>query len=380
MRESPHPPTGAGVKRIAIIGLGAATRNIHLPAYARLGTRVRVVGGSDPDQAARLAVSRMGVGETSADAAELLERVRPDIVCVCSPPELHRAHAELALAAGCHVFCEKPLATTLEDADAIVSAAERSGRQVVVNNEFPAMRIHRAAKAQIGSPEFGRLLYLHAWHTNRPTEHTEAGWRSRMHNRLGLEFGIHVFDLVRYFFEATPSRVLAHMPQPDASVSWDAITVVAMDFDDGRAASFVLDRLSKGPERYLDIRLDGERAAMHTSIGGQLQASFGLHTRDRRPFADIRVAGGGRAVLEQGSRSRVLATDGTNPFASATATHFADFLDAIDRGAVAPASVRDNRDSLSLVFAATRSAEEGRSVDVSASARPAARPATGQAR
>jgi predicted dehydrogenase len=363
------------MKRLAIIGLGAATRNIHLPAYARLAGRLEVVGGSDPDTAARARASQLGLSAVFENPAEMLERVRPDIVCVCSPPDLHRAHTELALAAGCHVFCEKPLATTLEDADAIVGAAARSSRQVVVNNEFPAMRIHRAARAQIGSPEFGRLLYLHAWHTNRPTEYTEAGWRSNMPQRLGLEFGIHVFDLVRYFFDATPSRILAHTPKPDSAVTWDAIAVVAMDFADGRAASFVLDRLSKGTERYLDIRLDGERAAIHTSIGGQLRASFGLHTRDRRPFADIRLVGGGRAVLEQGSRSRVLATDGTNPFSSATATHLGDFLDALDAGTVAPASARDNRESLSLVFAASRSAEEGRSVDVASFAAQAARPA-----
>jgi len=185
-----------------------------------------------------------------------------------------------------------------------------------------------------------------------------------MRQRLGLEFGIHVFDLVRYFFRATPVRLLAHMPRPDPTVAWDPISMVAMDFADGRAASFVLDRLSKGAERYLDIRLDGERAAIHTSIGGQVRAALGLHTRERRLFADFRFVGGGRAVVQQGTRSRLIATDGQNPFASATATHFADFLEALGTGSVPPASARDNRESLALVFAAYRSAELGRSVDL----------------
>ncbi len=349
--------------RVAFIGLGAAVRNIHGPAYRMLGDRVTVVGGSDPDAAARAAAEKLGI-TSFADATELLERTKPQIVAVCSPPGLHRAHVELALAAGCHVFCEKPLAESMEDAAAIVRASTAAGLQVVVNNEFPAMQTHRSAKAAIGTSEFGKLLYLHAWHTNRPTVATEAGWRSGMRNRLGLEFGIHVFDLVRYFFDATPSRVLAHMPRPDPSTPWDAIQFVALDFADGRAASFVLDRLSKGPERYLDFRLDGERAAVHTSIGGQVRASIGMHTRERRPFVDLRLVGGGRAVLEDGTRSRVLGGDGPNPFASATAMHFGDFLDALERGGSPSANASDNLRSLGLVFAAERSAREGCAVVV----------------
>jgi predicted dehydrogenase len=356
--------------RLAIIGLGAATRNIHLPGYRQLGRRVTVVGGADPDSGARTMATRLGVPVVFADAKEMLERLRPEIVDVVSPPDLHRQHVELALSAGCHVFCEKPLAGTLEDADAIVLAGEKAGRQIAVNNQFPAMRIHRAARERIGTPDFGRLLYMHAWHTMRPTTHTEAGWRGEMRQRLGLEFGIHVFDLVRFFFGATPTRILAHMPRPEPSVAWDAINLVTMDFADGRAASFVLDRLSKGTERYLDIRLDGDNAAIHTSIGGQVRASVGLHTRERRPFAELRIVGGGEAVLEQGTRSRVLATDGQNPFASATAAHFGSFLDALSTGARPPAAARSNRDSLALVFAAYRSAADGRSVDVGSFAPP----------
>jgi predicted dehydrogenase len=356
--------------KLAIIGLGAVTRNIHLPACKALGGRITVVGGSDPDADARATATRLGVPAVFADAGEMIARIRPDMVAICSPPDLHRQHAELALSAECHVFCEKPLASTLEDADAIVIAGERHGRQVVVNNQFPAMRIHQAARARIDSPSFGKLLYLHAWHTMRPTAHTEAGWRGTMSRRLGMEFGIHVLDLVRFFFGATPTRLQAHMPRPDPGVGWDAINLVAMDFADGRAASVVLDRLSKGRERYLDMRLDGERAAIHTSIGGQVRAAFGMHTRERRPFIDVRFVGGGRAVLEDGNRSEVIATDGQNPFASATAVHLGAFLDALAAGTVPPATARDNRNSLALVFAAYRSAEDGRSVDVASFSPP----------
>ena len=58
------------------------------------------------------------------------------------------------------------------------------------------------------------------------------------------------------------------MPNPLGIARCDVVNVISLEFPDGRAASIVLDRLSKGPERYLDMRLDGEFASIHTSIGG----------------------------------------------------------------------------------------------------------------
>lgn len=351
--------------RLAFIGLGAVTRNIHLPACRTLGARVQVVGGVDPDGSARERAAALGVPATFTDPSAMLAALRPDLVAVCTPPDLHREHTTLALDAGCHVFLEKPLATTLAEADAIIAAASRTGRQVVVNNQFPWMRIHAAARALIGTPEFGRLLYLHAWHTMLPTPQTESGWRGHLAQRLGFEFGVHVFDLIRYFFGATPTRVSAHMPRPDPGVAWDAINVVTFDFADGRAASCVLDRLSRGPERYLDLRLDGENAAIHTSLGGQLRLTVGLHTRERRPLLDWRLAGGGRAVLQHGSRERLIGRDGVNPFASATARHLGGFLDALSENRAPNVTASDNRDTLALVVAAYDSARSGGPVDLS---------------
>jgi predicted dehydrogenase len=304
--------------------------------------------------------------EVFEDPRAMLEKTRPDIVAVCTPPWLHREHARLALDHGCHVFCEKPFAGNLEQADDVITTAERAGKMVVVNNQFPHMRIHRAAKDAIGSAEFGRLLYFHAWQTMEPTEFTEAGWRGSLRRRLCFEFGVHVFELIRYFFEDTPVRLQAHMPAPSRDGGGELVDVISMEFADGRAASMVLDRLSRGRERYLDLRLDGERATIHTSIGGRLQLRVGLETHARRPFVALDYALGGRARLERGQKSRTLAREGLTPFVSATAVQFGKFLDAIDTAVPAPGNARDNRDTLALVMAAYDAAESGRTVEMSA--------------
>jgi predicted dehydrogenase len=353
--------------RVAMIGLGAVARNIHLPAYARLKDRVTIVGGCDPDPAVQACARDIWkLSCVCGDPRELLEKTRPDIVAVCTPPSLHREHAILALDAGCHVFCEKPLADSLESADEIIAAGERARRLVVVNNQFSCMKIYSAAKQRIGSPDFGRLLYLHAWQTFRPTDMTEAGWRGKLQRRLCFEFGIHVFDLIRYFLEDNPVRVLAHMPVPPQEYGFDVINVVSMEFADGRAATMVLNRLSKGPERYLDMRLDGEFASIHTSLGGRVALTAGIHTRERRPFLEWRFAKGGEARLQVGNRSRVIAKDPINPFAAATAVHFGNFLDSIQSGSIPRGNAKDNRNTLAMVFAAYDSARLGRAVEMSA--------------
>ncbi|MBA3256974.1 MAG: Gfo/Idh/MocA family oxidoreductase, partial [Pyrinomonadaceae bacterium] len=256
---------------VAIIGLGAVTRNIHLPAYRQLGGEVSVVAGCDTDGAARtLAQERWHLPEVYDDPKEMIEKTKPDIVAICTPPSLHREQSLMALDYGCHVFCEKPLAESLEQADQIVWASERAKRFVVVNNQFPYMNIHLAAKRLIGSPEFGRLLFLHAWQTFHPTEATEAAWRGALQRRVCFEFGVHVFELIRFFFEDEPVKLFAHMPNPKPDAKSDVINLISVEFADGRAASIVLNRLSKGPERYLDMRLDGEFASIHTSIGGRV--------------------------------------------------------------------------------------------------------------
>lgn len=351
--------------KLAIIGLGAVTNNMHLPAYAQLKDCVQVVGSCDVSAATRVAMAhKWALSQVFDNPEEMLKKTRPDIVAICTPPALHCEQTLLALRFGCHVFCEKPLAENLAQADAMIAAAEGAARLIVVNNQFPCMNIHRTAKETIGSPEFGRLLFLYAWQTFRPTEATEHGWRGQMERRLGFEFGIHVFDLARYFFDDEPTRVYAVMPQPIPGGPADVLNIVSLEFADGRAAAIVLDRLSKGPERYLNMRLDGEFAAIQTAIGGQVRFEIGLHTRERKPFAGLHFVKGGRALLQNGNYSRVLAQDDLNPFARATAVHLRNFVRALEQGELPRGHAAENRHSLAIVCAAYDSAATGQPAEM----------------
>ncbi|MGH9949521.1 MAG: Gfo/Idh/MocA family protein [Pyrinomonadaceae bacterium] len=352
-------------QRVAIIGLGAVTQNIHLPAYKSLSDKIDIVAGCDIDAGAvRTAKEKFEIPELFDDPLKMIEQTKPDIVSVCTPPKFHIEQSLMALENGCHVFCEKPLAESLEDADKLINATREADRHVVVNNQFPYMNIHLAAKKMIGTQEFGKLLFLQAWQIFHPDEITEADWRGRLRRRLCFEFGIHVFSLVRFFFDEEPVSVSAQMPNPLSKFHSDALNLITLEFADGRAASIILNRLSNAPERYLDMRLDGEHASVYTSIGGEVRFEAGLHTRQKRPFLGLSFVKGGKAVLQNGTKSKIIAKDGINPFASSTAYHFNSFVDALNNGDEPAGTVVDNRKTLALVFAAYDAAEAKQTLDL----------------
>ena len=297
--------------RIALAGLGAAARTIHLPALAKLKD-VEVVGGFDP------AGELPGV-RSFASLEEMLIVGKPDVVTIATPPSSHLAIAAAALEAGAHVFCEKPLAATLAEADALSDVARRCGRRVAVNSEFPYMPIHSAARDEIGSERFGRLLFVDIRQSFVMTSDTEAGWRGNELQRSFKEFGTHVLDLCKFFFDERPTTMRSRMPRPFAGGGPDYLDLVQLDFSSDRVAQITLDRLTRGRHSYLDIRLVGEKGTIETSIGGRAELTLGLRPQGRRPFSDLDLALGGRARLYHGDRHVTLARSPLDLFPDATA-------------------------------------------------------------
>jgi predicted dehydrogenase len=330
---------------IALAGLGAAARQIHLPAYRKI-PGLRVVGGTDP------AGAPPGFPAPFFDSVEaMLESTRPDLLAVLSPPSTHAELVRAGLEQGCHIFCEKPLSPVLEEAAALVRLAEERGRHLVVNQEFRYMEQHRAVADLLGGNDFGDLLFLDARQTFRTEAETEAGWRGQETRRTGQEFGIHVLDLCRYFFGEEPTTLYARMPRPGGGP--DYLNLVQLEFPGERAAQITLDRLTRGPHRYLELRLDGTAGTVETRLGGGVELRGGL--AGKRPFLELDVAGGGRSRLYHGERFRTVCKDPLDLFPSATAALLQAALDAIEAGEEPPCGGADNLRSLALVLAAYES-------------------------
>ena len=334
--------------RVAIAGLGGAARNIHLPALRKI-PQASVVGAYDP--------AAQPCEFPTFGSLEELFSTKPDVVLIATPPGSHLPIAKAALKAGAHVFCEKPLANSVEEADEIAAAATAAKRQVCVNSEFAFMPTHLAAAREIGSKRFGRLLFVEAHQTFVVTPETEVGWRGEDPQRTFKEFGTHAIDLCKAFFGERPIAMTARMPRPFAAERPDYLNLVRLEFSGDRVAQITLDRLTRGRHRYLDMRLVGEKGTIETSVGGSAEVTLGLRPQGRRPFADFRLHMGGLARLYQGDRCTTLAKAPLDLFPDATARLFRAFLEAIDEGRDVPNGIDELRDTLGLIYRAYAEAE-----------------------
>ena len=334
------------MRRIALVGLGAAARHIHIPAYASL-EGARIVAGCDP-----VAVAGSFPFTVYDSLERMLDAERADIVVIATPTESHVALARTCIERGLHVLCEKPFTPTVEEGVQLVRLADAKGVRIAVNNEFRFMRCHAAARAMIGTPAFGELVFVQMNQTFRATAETEAGWRGEDSERTCKEFGTHVFDLCRYFFGVEPVTLYARMPRPSGRRGPDMLNLIDLQFPGDHWARITLDRLTRGRHRYLDVRLDGTLATVETELGGHAALGIGVHPSNRRPYVDFDLSMGGRAYLFNGERKRKLAADPLALFATATRALMQGFLRALDDGTAPPCEGRDNLRTLALMRAA----------------------------
>lgn len=338
---------------VGIVGLGSAARTIHIPALKKLDD-VEIVGAYDVSVPSSIDKVRV-----FGSVEELVADARPEILVIATPPSSHAEIAIKGLLAGCHIFCEKPLTNDRHEADILIKAAREAQRHVVVNSEFPFMTIHSEAKKAMAKGGFGRLLFMQARQSFVVNDQTEAGWRGNDLQRTFKEFGTHVLDLAKFFFDERPLALRARMPKPGKPDGPDYLNIIELSFSGDRVAHIVLDRLARGPHRYLDITLDGEGATIETSIGGKLELHAGLRASTRRPFVDLDVAMGGRSRLYRGEHFQTLAKAPLDLFADGTSRLFRAFLDAIANGTTPPNELEEARQTLDMLYACYECAVDG---------------------
>jgi predicted dehydrogenase len=116
--------------RAAVIGCGAIAHE-HL-AYLGSSPRVELAAVCDSSRAtASFMRERFRAGAWFTDAASMLEKVRPNVVHVLTPPQTHAALVTMCLEAGAHVICEKPMTASMFETEALLSEARRRGRMLV---------------------------------------------------------------------------------------------------------------------------------------------------------------------------------------------------------------------------------------------------------
>jgi len=182
---------------------------------------VRVVGFVDVvEENARRRAAEYGGGvelkgiAVGTDLAEMLTRVRPDVVFDCAVPEAHCDITLTALAHGCHVLGEKPMADSMENAHKMVAAAQKAGKilAVIQNRRYDA-RIRRL-RHFLESGAIGPITTVNCDFNLGPHF---GGFRDEMAHPLLLDMAIHTFDAARYLTGADPLAVSCKEWNPPGS-------------------------------------------------------------------------------------------------------------------------------------------------------------------
>jgi predicted dehydrogenase len=346
--------------RVGIIGLGGVAERIHLPACRQVGG-IELVGAAEPVREAREALaSKYQLRRVFESAEEMLAAENPDAVLIGTPPDSHHALCRLALERGAHVFCEKPFMTSLEQADDVLALARRQRLLLAVNNQYRFMPVYRRTRERLAAGDFGRLYAVQCWQQMfHPPANEKVAWRRSLRQSTLFEFGTHALDLICFLFDDLPESLTAYTPRVRPEYDSDVLVQMSLRFPGERLATLLLNRVSHAPERYLEMRLDCEKASLRLSLGGVARASVEWSARLGRPTGRWSFVRGGEARAESGGRSQAYVKEAQPAFMPATAAHLEHFLAEIHRDPLDYRPVEHAREVLRLALAGYESAASG---------------------
>ena len=313
---------------IGLIGCGRVAANVHIPSIRRI-REARIVAFAEPDEERRVAGSALIPGAIALEnPSDLLDMAEVEAVVVCLPNELHAQTAVAAIERGRHVYLEKPIALSLEEAERVIAARERAGVIGMMGFNQRFNRLYRELREQIALREHGDWQAARTVLTAPEIDLPE--WK-RVRRRGGgalLDQASHHFDLARYLFDDEIAEVSAEL---HSHRSEDDTAVVNL-------------RLTRGllVQSFFSIH-----AANEARI--EVYAERGRISVDRyRPH--------GLNLMYRVERRRAPARDPS--FEEA----FSRFVAAVRGGSLVTPSFEDGYRSLAAVLAADASARSGRKV------------------
>jgi predicted dehydrogenase len=285
--------TNLGIGLIGYAFMGAAhsqawrsaPRFFDLP----LAPVMQVLCGRDAARAAE-AARRLGWTESETDWRRLVERQDVDLVDICTPGDTHAEIAIAALEAGKHVLCEKPLANTVEEAEAMTAAAEAAkakGIRSMVGFTYrrvPAIALARqlVAEGKIGTIRHVRAQYLQDWISD---PEAPLSWRldkSKAGSGALGDIGAHIIDMTQYITGDTIGEVSARLEtfvneRPVAAehsglagtagtergpVTVDDAAVFLATFRSGALGVFEATRFATGRKNAIRIEINGSLGSL----------------------------------------------------------------------------------------------------------------------
>ena len=262
-------------------GRGALIGAVHRIA-ARLDDRYELVAGalaSDPTRARDSAADlHIAPDRAYADFAAMAtaEAARPDgidVVAIVTPNHVHHAAARAFLDAGIHVICDKPLTTTVADAEDLVSAVGRTGLLFALTHNYTGYPMVRQARAMVAEGALGavrvvQVEYPQDWLSTRleATGQKQAEWRTDPKRggaagSLG-DLGTHAFNIAEFVTGLRVSEIAAELTTFVAGRLLEDNAHVLLRFAGGARGALWSSQVAPGNQNALKLRVYGERAGI----------------------------------------------------------------------------------------------------------------------
>ena len=208
--------------RIGVLGCGKIAQVRHIPEYAA-NAQVRLSAFYNPTVSRAEEMASKYGGRVCTSPEELLADPEIDAVSVCAANYAHASLTISALRAVKHVLCEKPMATSPEDCEAMIAAAEDSGRRLLIAQNQRLAKAHVTAKALLKENLIGEVLTFRTTfgHGGPETWSITPGkgtWffdKKRAAMGAMADLGIHKTDLIRFLLDRDVVRTTAHLTTLD---------------------------------------------------------------------------------------------------------------------------------------------------------------------
>ncbi|TKD69282.1 Gfo/Idh/MocA family protein [Pseudalkalibacillus hwajinpoensis] len=190
--------------QVGVIGCGSIAKHRHLPEYAA-NKQIEIAAVCDIVKTRADEIAALYGAVSYESVEELLQNEEIDAVSVCTPNYLHAPISIAALKAGKHVLCEKPMATSREDAEQMIEAARESGKKLMIAHNQRFVPSHVKAKEILASGEVGKVYsFRTAFGHPGPEAWSVDGKDSWFFEKekafIGAmgDLGVHKTDLIRY--------------------------------------------------------------------------------------------------------------------------------------------------------------------------------------
>ena len=253
--------------RVGVIGVGYVAKNNYLPILSQMDDIDFVAIMARNYENAVRAKNSFGV-EHAVSTIEELGDLGLDCVFVLTPKDVHAEQVTYLLEHGLDVFCEKPMATTLADCEALVKLQEKTGRKLMIGFNRRYAPVVQYAKEALG----GKAPDVIIAQKNRPQTEYHAT----------LENAVHMVDLMRYFC-GEPEDV--HAVSKFEDKDYETFTTAQVRFENGSSGLLVADRSAGQWEEVIEMHGGNRTIIVHMPESVMVVDNQERHTMELTPLA-----------------------------------------------------------------------------------------------